>query len=367
MKRKMNTMSTFYIGTYTDSQAPSEQRSQGIYRAYLDQTNGAISAIGPAAMGSNACFLVLSPDRRFLYAAGDTFAPEQLSGGAVGAFAIDATSGQLRLLNQMPSPGGRPSHITIDATGRFVVTINYHQGSVALYPVEQDGRLAAASDVVQHQGSGPNPTRQTGPHAHQATFTPDNRLVLINDLGLDKVMIYQLDRIQTKLIPHNPPWATVHPGAGPRHLAFHPNGELVYVIDELDATITVFRYNPSAGLLSAVQVVPTLPADFTGDNLCADIHVHPSGKFVYGSNRGHDSLAIFAIDARTGLLTGRGHQSTLGEVPRNFAIDPTGAFLVVANQKSSTLVAFHIDPDEGGLTPTGQSAQIPAPSCVKFV
>ena len=362
----MSTMSTFYIGTYTESQIPAEQRSQGIYAAQLDAASGAISDPRPVGWGANACFLVLSPDRRFLYAVGDTFAAEQFSGGAVGAFAIDATTGQLGLLNQTPAPGGRPSHITIDATGRFVVTINYHQGSVALYSVEQDGRIAAASDVVQHQGSGPNPARQAGPHAHQATFTPDNGLVLINDLGLDKVMIYRLERAQAKLIPHDPPWATVHPGAGPRHLAFHPSGAYVYVIDELDATITAFGWNASRGVLQEMQVVPTLPADFSGENLCADIHVHPTGKFLYGSNRGHDSIAIYAIDEQTGLLTALGYQSTLGEVPRNFAIDPSGAFLVVANQKSGTLVSFAIDPRQGDLTPTGHSAQIPAPSCVKF-
>lgn len=355
-----------YIGTYTDSQAPATQRSQGLYTAQLEHATGAIRNLRPVAAAVNACFLVLTPDRRFLYAAGDTFGADQGGSGAVGAFAI-APDGQLRLLNQTPAPGGRPSHITVDATGRFVVTINYGQGSVALYPVAEDGTIAPASQVVQHSGSGPNPARQAGPHAHQATFSPDNRFVLINDLGIDKVMIYRLDRAQAQLIPHDPPWAAVHPGAGPRHLAFHPSGSYVYVIDELDATITACRYDAIAGRLQAIQVVPTLPADYTGENLCADIHVHPTGKFLYGSNRGHDSLAIYALDEHTGLLTPRGHQPTLGEVPRNFALDPSGAFLLAANQKSGTIVTFHIDPQQGGLRPTGHSAHVPAPSCLKFV
>jgi 6-phosphogluconolactonase len=232
--------------------------------------------------------------------------------------------------------------------------------------VQADGTIAAASQVVQHRGSGPNAARQAGPHAHQATFTPDNRFVLINDLGIDQVLVYQLDRTQAQLIPHSPPWAKVQPGAGPRHLAFHPNGAYLYVINELAATITAFRYAAATGVLQEIQVVPTLPADFSGENLCADIHVHPSGRFLYGSNRGHDSIAIYAIDEQTGLLTGRGHQATLGEVPRNFAIDPSGAFLLVANQKSGTIVSFGIDPQQGGLTPTGQVTQVSAPSCLKF-
>lgn len=362
----MNAIVNLYIGTYTDSQAPADQRSQGIYQAQFERTNGLLSAPQAVAFGQNACFLVLSPDRRFLYAVGDTFVAGQGVSGAVGAFALDATTGAVRLLNQTLAPGGRPSHITVDATGRFVVTINYGQGSVALYPVGVDGVIGAASQVVQHEGHGPNTARQAGPHAHQATFTPDNRFVLINDLGIDKVMVYELDRQQAKLMAHNPPWATVQPGAGPRHLAFHPSGAYVYVIDELDATITAFRYAPAAGTLQVIQVVPTLPPGFVGDNLCADIHIHPSGKFLYGSNRGHDSIAIFAIDQATGQLTVRGHQSTLGETPRNFALDPSGTFLLAANQKSGTIVIFRIDPEQGSLTPTGQVMQAPAPSCLKF-
>jgi 6-phosphogluconolactonase len=355
----------FYIGAYTDNQLPVEHRSQGIYHAQLDLASGAITRVRPVAAGVNACFLVLAPDHRFLYAVADTFAAEQNLGGVVGAFAISGADGELRLLNQTPAPGGRPSHVTIDATGRFVVTIHYGQGSVALYPVQADGAVAAASHVVQHRGSGPNPTRQAGPHAHQATFAPDNRLVLVNDLGIDKVLLYQLDRAQARLIAHDPPWATVRPGAGPRHLAFHPNGDYVYVIGELDATITAFRYDAATGVLRVFQVVPTLPADFHGENLCADIHVHPSGRFLYGSNRGHDSIAIFAINQHTGELTPHGHQSSLGQTPRNFAIDPTGAYLLAANQKSGTIATFHIDPKDGGLTPTGHVATTPAPSCLK--
>jgi 6-phosphogluconolactonase len=358
---------SLYIGTYTDNQLPMEQRSQGIYHAQLDLASGAVTQVRPVAAGVNACFLVLTPDQRFLYAVADTLTPDQNPGGVVGAFAISAVGGDLRLLNQTPAPGGRPSHVTIDATGRFVVTINYGQGSVALYPVGEDGAVAMASHVVQHSGSGPNTARQAGPHAHQSTFAPDNRLVLVNDLGIDKVMLYQLDRAQARLIAHDPPWATVQPGAGPRHLAFHPHGDYVYIIGELDATITAFRYDRAAGVLRFLQVVPTLPAGFRGENLCADIHVHPSGNFLYGSNRGHDSIAIFAINPHTGELSPRGHQSSLGQTPRNFAIDPTGVYLLAANQKSGTIATFHIDPKEGALTPTGYVAAAPSPACLKLI
>jgi 6-phosphogluconolactonase len=236
-----------------------------------------------------------------------------------------------------------------------------------MYPVQVDGRLGAASDIVQHYGSSVDPERQTAPYAHSVNIDPDNRYALVADLGMDKVMVYRLDLEQGKLVPNDPPFASLHAGAGPRHLAFHPNRKYVYVINELDSTMTAFSYLAEAGELSEIQTLSTLPEGYPGEqSSCADIHVAPSGKFVYGSNRGHDSIAIFAVDLATGKLSLVGHESTQGKTPRNFAIDPSGTFLLAANQDSSTVVSFRIDQQTGELHPTGDVAQIPTPVCLKF-
>ncbi len=350
-----------YIGTYTRGE------SEGIYVYRLDLATGALESTGQTAKAANPSFLAIHPKANFLYAVGELRQVEGRPGGAVSAFAIDPETGGLTLLNQQSSHGAGPCHLTVDATGKCVLVANYGSGSLAALPIEENGRLAAATDVIQHEGSSVHPRRQQGPHAHSITLDPASRFAFAPDLGIDKVMIYKLDLAQGKLVPNEQPWAAVKPGAGPRHFAFHPTARWAYVINEIDSTITAFAYDATEGTLGEVQTISTLPEDFDGDNTCADVHVAPSGKFLYGSNRGHDSIVIFAIDQTSGKLTCVGHESTRGETPRNFGIDPTGAFLLAANQRSDTVVTFRIDPETGRLTPTGHVADVPTPVCIKMI
>lgn len=360
------TIKPFYIGTYTDANASEGERAQGIYRAHLDINSGALSNLVPVAKGINAGFVVISPDRRFLYAIGDTFVPDTQAHGVVAAFAIDAQSGDLTLLNQQPTPNGVSCHVNVDASNRLLVSVSYRRGSFATYPLATDGTIGSFREHVEHQGHGVNPTRQEGPHAHQAIFSPDNRFLLVNDLGIDKVGSYGIDPSKGQLVTAHPLWTKVHDGAGPRHLDFHPNGRFVYLINELDGTITGFAYEARQGTLTAFQVISTLPDGYTGLKWCADIHVHPNGRFLYGSNRGHDSIAIFTIDESNGQLTAIGCPSSLGNTPRNFAIDPTGRYLLAANQDSNSIVSFAIDQTQGTLSATGHSLALSKPICIKF-
>ena len=358
--------STFaFIGSYTQRLPHVDGKGRGIYCARFNQTTGALSDIALAAELDNPTFLAIAPNRRTLYAVGEIEEFKGQFGGAVSAYAIDPTTGSLTLLNQQPTCGTFACHVNLDAQGHFVIVANYGSGSVAVYPVQDDGRLGLLSDFVQHTGIGPNLARQEGPHAHQIKFSPDQRFVLVNDLGADRVVIYQLDATQGKLTPNSRvPFASLHPGAGPRHLDFHPNGKFVYVINELDATLTAFAYDASSATFTALQTVSTLPAGSTAAMSCAHVQVHPSGKFVYGSNRGHDSIAIFGIDQTTGRLHAIGHEPTQGEQPRNFAIASNGRFLLVENQDSGTIVSFEIDPERGTLSPTGHITPVPTPVCL---
>jgi 6-phosphogluconolactonase len=350
-----------YIGTYTRGE------SEGIYIYRLDLSSGALEHAGTVPGVSNPSFLAIDSQQRYLYAADEDMEFQGRPGGAVSAFAIDPHSGGLTFLNQQPTHGGAPCHLVVDSTGRYVLLANYMGGNLAVYPIQGDGSLGPASHLVQHEGASINPERQDRPHAHSINLDPANRFAFAPDLGLDKVMIYRLDLDAGKLIPNQPPWAQVQAGAGPRHFTFHPNGNYAYLINEIDSTITVFAYDAGRGALAEIQTTPTLPADFTGKSTTADIHVHPSGKFLYGSNRGHDSLAIFAIDETTGKLTFIGHESTQGQTPRNFAIAPGGTFLLAANQRSDNIVTFRINQETGQLTPTGHIAQAPMPVCIKFL
>ena len=255
-------------------------------------------------------------------------------GGGVSALAIDPASGKLTLLNQQSSVGSGPCHLTVDRAGKNVLVANYGSGSVACLPIQADGTLSAASSFIQHEGKSADASRQEGPHAHSINLDQANRFALVADLGLDQVRVYQFDAEKGELTPNDPPFATVAPGSGPRHLAFHPDGRFAYVISEMANTVTAFDYDAAKGTLTGIQTISTLPADFHGKSYTAEVQVHPSGKFVYGSNRGHDSIAIFAVDPATGKLTAAGHQSTLGKNPRNFALDPTGHYLLAENQDS---------------------------------
>jgi 6-phosphogluconolactonase len=357
------TQTTIYafVGTYTDT------TSKGIYIFRMDAATGKLTLMSTASGLPSPSFLAVHPSKRFLYAVNEVGDFGGKPAGAVSAFAMDAETGALTALNQQSSIGAGPCHIIVDATGAFVLVANYGSGSVAVLPIKADGSLASASDFVQHRGSSANPKRQEGPHAHSTTLDPANRVAIVADLGLDKLMMYQLDLAHGKLTPNNLEFAQVKPGAGPRHFAFHPAGRYAYVINELDNTVTAFAYDAARSALRELETIPTLPEGFSDVSYCADIHVTPTGKFVYGSNRGHDSIVIFKIDETTGRLSLVGHQSTQGHWPRNFALDPTNQFLFVANERSDNIVAFRMDAQTGQLTPTGQVISTPKPVCVKFV
>jgi 6-phosphogluconolactonase len=347
-----------YVGTYTKG------KSEGIYVYRMNLSSGALTHAFTAKNVSNPSFLAIDPTRRFLYAANESDQFAGKKGGGVTAFAIDQKTGDLRKLNEQNSPGV-PCHVSVHPSGKFVFAANYGGGSVVLYPVRADGGINEASDVAQHTGKGADPKRQDGPHAHSITPDSAGAYTFAPDLGLDKVMIYRIDTKNGKFIPNG--FASTKPGAGPRHFDFHPSGKFAYVIDELDSTVTAFTYDKSKGALTEIQALSALPAGFKGTSYCADVHVHPSGKFLYGSNRGHDSIVIYGIDQATGKLSLIGHESTVGKWPRNFGIDPTGAFLLVANQNTDNVVTFRIDPQTGKLTPTGQVTEIPIPVCLKFI
>ena len=350
-----------YLGTYT------EKGSKGIYACRFDPASDRLTPLGLAAETADPSFLAIDPARRFLYAVNEVSQYEGRTSGGVSAFAIAPGTGKLTFLNEVPSGGAGPCHLTVDKTGKYVLVANYGGGSLAVFPILKDGRLGQASDFVQHKGASVNPQRQEGPHAHSIYVSSDNRFVVSADLGLDEVFIYRFDAGKGTLTPNIPPSATVSSGAGPRHFAFHPNGKFGYVIDEMQSTITEFSFDPERGALDLMQPVSTLPLDFKGESDAAEVEVHPSGKFLYASNRGLDTIAVFAVNSRKGTLTPLAQVPTLGKTPRNFKIDPTGSYLFVANQDSDNVVQFRINPITGLLTPTGQVLQVPSPVCVTFL
>jgi 6-phosphogluconolactonase len=349
-----------YVGTYTFG------KSEGIYVYRMDPSSGALTFASIAKGITNPSFLAFDPKNRYLYAVSEVSKSAGKPGGAVSAFRRDPRTGELAFLNQQPSGGDGPCHLVVDREGKCVFVAHYSGGSVSVLPIREDGLLGEPTDVVQHHGSSVNPRRQEAPHPHSVNLDAANRFLFVPDLGLDKIMIYRLDFTEGTLTPNEEPWARVKPGAGPRHFDFHPNGKYAYVINELDSTVTAFAYDNERGTLKEIQTVSTLPKDFTGTSTCADVHVAPSGKFLYGSNRGHDSIVIFAINEDNGRLTYVAHEPTQGKTPRNFAIDPTGNFLLAANQNSDTIVTFRIDQTTGKLSPTGDVTRVAMPVCLKM-
>ncbi len=351
-----------YIGTYT--RPPS--KSKGIYVYKFDSKTGALSHVGGATGIVNPSFLAFHPNGRSMYAVAEVAEGGNTAGGAVTAYSVNRQTGALTKQNTQLTKSAGPCHLVVDKTGKCVVVANYHGGAVTVLPVKADGSIGEATDFIQHTGATKvNPRRQDSAHAHSATIDASNKFVFIADLGRDEVITYQLDPAAGKL-KHAGAVKTA-PGAGPRHFDFHPSGKFAYVINELGNTVTAFAYDAGKGALKEIQTVPTLPAGWSGSNSTADVHVHPSGKWLYGSNRGHHSIAMFAIDSGSGRLSSLGNEPTQGKTPRNFAIDPSGAWLLAENQDSDTIVTFKIDQKTGKLSASGQVANVPMPVCLKFL
>ncbi len=344
-----------YVGTYTDA-----NRSAGIYLLRMDRTSGRLASIASFDAGPNPSFFAIDPKSRVLYAV------NEVDKGAVGAFAIAADTGALTKLGQEASHGSAPCYVSVDKSGQVVLVANYDSGSVALLPIQTDGALSPATAVAQHMGKGPIAERQSGPHAHCIIADPSNRFALAADLGADRVYVYRLDPDRGSLRPNQGGEANMRPGAGPRHLAFHPTVPLVFVANELDSTVALLRFDAERGVLSPLETRSTLPAGWTGTNYPADIHVAPSGRTLYVSNRGHNSIAVFSVAGATDALALQQTVSTEGDWPRNFTIDPTGRWLLVANQKSNSIVVFGRDEERGTLTPTSQRIAVPSPVCLRF-
>ena len=348
-----------YIGTYTKTE------EQGIHWLKLDMESGKLTAVGKLAGQKNPSFLAIHPNKKFLYAVNEIGNYKGEKAGGVSAYSIDPKTGALTFLNQQSSKGGAPCHLVVDATGRNVLVANYTGGSVVSLPISRKGRLRKAASFIQHEGSSVLVPRQSKPHGHSINVSPGNKFAVAADLGLDKVLVYGFNAKGGKLTPAG--FAKVAPGAGPRHFAFHPNGKFAYVINEITLTVTAFAWNEGEGKLSELQTITTLPVKRGKGMSTAEVQVHPSGKFLYGSNRGHNTVAVFSIDQRTGKLKAVQHQSTLGKTPRNFGLDPTGKFLIAANQSSGDMHTFWINQETGELKPTGHSVKIPMPVCVKVL
>ncbi len=349
-----------YIGTYTD------HGSKGIYAYRFDSSTGQATSLGLAAESTQPSFLAVDPSEHFLYAVNEVDSYKDQHTGAVSAYAIDSGTGKLSLLSEVSSRDAGPAHITLDQSGKFVLVSNYTLGSVAVFPVLKDGRLGEFSAFVQHKGSSVNVERQEGPHAHAVAMSPDNHFAVVADLGIDKLIVYPFDPAMGTL--RVAPYVTkTRAGSGPRHLVFHPSGRFLYVINELQSSVVTYSYDAAQGELHELRTISTLPEKFAGNNDAAEIAVHPSGKFLYASNRGHDSIAVFSVDPAKGTLAHVEFVLTKGRTPRSFAIDPTGSWLLVANQASDNVVVFRIDSKSGRLTPTGQGLSVPSPACVTFV
>lgn len=365
----MNAKYRVYVGTYTEeirfgTGEIFQGRGEGIHLFRLHE-DGTLDPITVTQGVKNPSYIWMHPTGRFLYAVNELKEFNGEFGGSVSAFSVTPESGEPTFLNVQPTNGTDPCHVVTDNDGRHVMVANFASGSVGIYPIGQDGTLGNASDFVQHNGSSIHPLRQTGPHAHSSVFDPANRFVFVPDLGLDRVIVYRYDTASGHLTEHSA--VEMKPGAGPRHIVFDRVGRFAYIVTELDSTLTVCRYEASTGTLSIIETVSTLPTDFHGDSTCAEIALHPSGNFVYVSNRGHDSIAIFRVNRETGRVTPTGYEPTQGAVPRHFAVTPDGALMLVANKSSDTIVSFRIDGTTGTLTPTGNVTKVGTPVCVRIV
>lgn len=346
-----------YVGSYTGP------KSKGIYVMRMDPKTGALTEPQLAGEVPSPSFLAIHPTEKFLYAVSELDGKD----GMVSAFSIAKESGQLTLMNQQTSGGSGTCFVGLNPAGNTALIANYGSGSVEALPIEEDGRLSKPTAFIQDAGNSVDPQRQEKPHAHSFNVDAAGRFAFAADLGLDKLFVYKLDGGKGTLTPNDPPFVKITPGSGPRHFTFHPNGKFAYLINEMALTVTAFTYDADKGALTEIQTIRTLPGNTEKGNSTAEVQVHPSGKFLYGSNRGDNSISIFTIDEQTGKLTAAGIEKTMGKTPRNFRIDPSGKFLLAANQDSDTVVVFQIDPTTGGLKATGSSVKIGSPVCVKFV
>lgn len=346
-----------FVGTYT-----GKTGSKGIYAFDFDSSTGKLTLRGVAAETPSPSWVAIHPSGKFAYAAN-----EDGKQSTITAFSVDAKSAKLTQLNQLPALGQDPCYLSFDKTGKYLLAANYSSGNVVVFPILADGKLGEHTANVTNAGKlGPNKQRQEGPHAHWVQVSPDNRFVFVADLGLDAIMSYKFDATKGTLTPNDPPLESLTAGAGPRHVTFTPNGKFVYVVSELNNTVTAFSYNTDKGTFHEFQIISTLPADFSGRNDDAEIAVHPNGKWLFASNRGHDTIAVFSIDPKTGNLTKVGDFPTAGKEPRHFTVDPTGKYLLAENQNSNTIVVFRIDPS-GSLTKVSEVTDIDSPVCLTFV
>lgn len=353
-----------YVGTYTGAD------SRGIYGYRFDEGTGRLAPLGVAAEVVNPSFAVTDPAHRHLYAVTEMSqrGPDAYkTDGYISSFSIDPKTGSLTFLNKVSSGGGGPCHLVVDRAGKILFVANYGSGNVASFAIEADGRIGEMTGKDQHSGSSVNPRRQQGPHAHAVVLSPDNRFLFVPDLGLDRILIYRIDEAKQTFTVNNPPYVSVNPGFGPRHFVFGAGAKFAYAVCEMGSSVVTFSYDRENGKLTPVQTVSTLPADFSGEDNSAEIEVGPSGRFLYASNRGNDSITVFQVDRKTGLLNKIQIVPTQGKIPRNFVIDPTGGYLLVANQNSNDIVVFAIDAGSGQLTSTGQAADVPSPVSMLFV
>ena len=348
------------VGTYTSG------TSHGVY-VYDFNTSNADARITDSVKIANPSYLAISPNKKFVYAVSEA-ADAKNKGGSIASFSFNNITGALNLLNQQPSNGNNPCYVSADKSGRWVIAGNYSSGTLAVLPVFKNGFLDAPITTIQHTGQSVKADRQKSPHVHSTVLSPDNKFLFVPDLGIDKVMIYRFDKRSGALTAAAQPFVSAKPGAGPRHFDFHPNKKYAYLVEELTGTVAAYRYHSKTGELSLIQNISTVPANFTAFAGSADIHVSPDGHFLYASNRGEsNTIAIFSIDKKSGLLSSVGHQSTMGKTPRNFNFDPTGNFLLVANQNSDEIVIFKIDKKTGLLTDTGKRIGVSKPVCIKWI
>lgn len=351
-----------FIGTYTGG----ESSSKGIYTAVFDTATGSLSKPELAAELRNPSFLAVHPNGTHLYAVIEISEGEGRGSGGVAALKIEE-GGRLTLLNTVASQGGAPCHCNVDSTGRNLLVANYTGGNVAVFPIADDGSLQEASSVMQHEGSSVDDARQKAPHAHSVNLSADNRFIYAADLGTDRIYVYEFNAARHTLRPSSPPAALVTPGGGPRHFAIHPSGKFAWTNCEMSMVVTGFRRNERDGRLFAIQEISTIPAGYNGRRSTAECLVHPSGRFLYVSNRGHETITVYTIDQESGLLTYVENEPTGGREPRNFFIEPSGKWLLAENQNTDTVVVFTIDPDSGALEMTDVRIEVGRPVCIRAV